>query len=223
MESRQRLRVSRRDVLGTAGVTQRRVLRANPWVVEAGRDRVRVEHLPVAVGEDRRTRAVQDRRTSGSETRRTGRLDADEANGLVLEEAGEEADRVGAAAHTGDDHGSHPLPYPHGVEPLRVGLVGAGPWAKLCHVPMLEEHPDIRLVGGWARRPEAMATLVGPERTVRSYDELLDQVEAVVFCVPPDVQAELAPEAAARGRHLFLEKPLAFDVRGSGAGRRGRP
>ncbi|MGH3348979.1 MAG: Gfo/Idh/MocA family protein [Nocardioides sp.] len=98
------------------------------------------------------------------------------------------------------------------MEPLRVGLVGAGPWAELAQVPMLEEHPDIRLVAGWARRREAMAGLVGSERTVGRFEELLDRVDAVVFCVPPDVQAELAPVAAARGCHLFLEKPLGFDV-----------
>jgi predicted dehydrogenase len=98
------------------------------------------------------------------------------------------------------------------VERLRVGLVGAGPWAELYHVPMLEEHAEVELVAGWARRPEAMAGLVGAGRTVSGYDELLDRVDAVVFCVPPDVQAELAPMAAARGRHLFLEKPLGFDV-----------
>ncbi|HEX6151711.1 Gfo/Idh/MocA family protein [Nocardioides sp.] len=98
------------------------------------------------------------------------------------------------------------------MDPLRVGLVGAGPWAELYHVPMLEEHADTDLVAGWARRPEAMERLVGASRTVDRYDELLDRVDAVAFCVPPDVQAELAPQAAARGRHLFLEKPLGFDV-----------
>jgi predicted dehydrogenase len=98
------------------------------------------------------------------------------------------------------------------VDPLRVGLVGAGPWAELHHVPMLEQHPGVQLVAGWARRPETLAALVGPDRTVSRFDELLDAVEAVVFAVPPDVQAELAPLAAARGRHLFLEKPIGFDV-----------
>ena len=98
------------------------------------------------------------------------------------------------------------------MDPLRVGLVGAGPWAELHHVPMLEEHPDAELVAGWTRRPEAMSELVGRDRTVAGFDELVDAVEAVVFSVPPDVQAELAPRAAARGRHLFLEKPLGFDV-----------
>lgn len=98
------------------------------------------------------------------------------------------------------------------MDPLRVGIVGAGPWAELSHVPMLEKHPGVDLVAGWARRPEAMERLLGASRTVQHYDELLDRVEAVVFCVPPDVQAELAPPAAARGRHLFLEKPLGFDV-----------
>lgn len=96
--------------------------------------------------------------------------------------------------------------------PLRVGLVGAGPWAELWHVPMFEAHPDVDLVAGWARRPEAMVALLGEERTVPRYADLLDRVEVVAFCVPPDVQAELAPVAAERGRHLFLEKPLGFDL-----------
>lgn len=95
---------------------------------------------------------------------------------------------------------------------LRVGIVGAGPWAERSHVPMFEEHPDVELVAGWARRPEAMAALLGEQRTVSRYDDLLDLVDVVAFCVPPDVQAELAPTAAARGRHLFLEKPLGFDL-----------
>jgi predicted dehydrogenase len=98
------------------------------------------------------------------------------------------------------------------VERLRVGLVGAGPWAEAWHLPMLEEHPDVDLVAGWARRPEAAERLLGGERVCRTYDELLDRVDAVAFSVPPDVQAELAPVAAGRGRHLLLEKPLGFDV-----------
>jgi predicted dehydrogenase len=44
------------------------------------------------------------------------------------------------------------------------------------------------------------------------FDEMLDHVDAVAFAVPPAVQAPLAARAAAAGKHLVLEKPLAPSV-----------
>jgi predicted dehydrogenase len=41
---------------------------------------------------------------------------------------------------------------------------------------------------------------------------LIEAVDVVAFSVPPDVQAELAVRAAAAGRALLLEKPLALTV-----------
>jgi predicted dehydrogenase len=97
---------------------------------------------------------------------------------------------------------------------LRVGLVGAGPWATMVTAPMLAAGPATSLAGVWARRPEAAAGLgsrfgvpVAP-----SFEALVSACDAVAFAVPPDVQADLAPVAAAAGRHLMLEKPLAFTV-----------
>ena len=46
-------------------------------------------------------------------------------------------------------------------------------------------------------------------------DELLAQVDAVSIALPPDVQAPLAERAAAAGKHLLLEKPIALDVAGA--------
>jgi predicted dehydrogenase len=46
----------------------------------------------------------------------------------------------------------------------------------------------------------------------QSYDALIDGVDAIAFAVPPGVQAVLAPPAAAAGKHVLLEKPLAFDL-----------
>jgi predicted dehydrogenase len=48
--------------------------------------------------------------------------------------------------------------------------------------------------------------------SVASFDDLLDSCDAVAFAVPPDIQADLALRAAKRGKHLLLEKPLAFDL-----------
>ena len=85
------------------------MLGTDAGVVEAGGDRVRVGDLAVLVGEHRRARAVEDAGATGAEARRAGGLDADEPHLLVVEEAGEHADRVRAAADAGDDaSGSRP-------------------------------------------------------------------------------------------------------------------
>jgi predicted dehydrogenase len=95
-------------------------------------------------------------------------------------------------------------------EPVAVGLVGAGPWAKLVHAPVFAAGPHTTLAGVWARRPDAAAELAArhgaPSFAV--LEDLLDACEAVAFCVPPSVQAELALQAARAGKHLVLEKPI---------------
>lgn len=82
--------------------------------------------------------------------------------------------------------------------PVRTGLVGAGPWARAAHAPILTGGPETDLVGVWARRPEAAEELAAeygcPSFT--DYDALLDSCDAIAFAVPPEVQGELALRAA---------------------------
>jgi len=102
--------------------------------------------------------------------------------------------------------------------PLRVGVVGAGPWARQVHIPLFAAGPDTELTAIWARRPEAAGELTAAwpgVRVCQRFEELVDAVEAVAFAVPPDVQARLAPAAAAAGRAVLLEKPLALDLAGA--------
>jgi predicted dehydrogenase len=100
------------------------------------------------------------------------------------------------------------------TQPLRAGLIGAGPWATAVHAPALSTHPDTRLVGVWARRPQAAAALAHAHGATvfGTVDELISAVDMVAFAVPPAVQAELALRAAAARRHLILEKPIASTV-----------
>ena len=97
---------------------------------------------------------------------------------------------------------------------MRFGVLGTGFWATAVHATALAEHPDAELVGIWGR-DHAKAKAVGAEFDVAGYadvDELLSQVDAVAIALPPDVQAPLAERAAAAGKHLLLEKPIALDV-----------
>ncbi|WRZ94977.1 Gfo/Idh/MocA family oxidoreductase [Streptomyces sp. NBC_01007] len=98
--------------------------------------------------------------------------------------------------------------------PVRVGLVGAGPWARAVHARVLAAGPETRLTSVWARRPEAARETAAPHgaTVAATFEELLDDCEAVAFSVPPSVQAELAVRAAEAGKALLLEKPLALDL-----------
>ncbi|MCS7483384.1 Gfo/Idh/MocA family protein [Umezawaea endophytica] len=99
-------------------------------------------------------------------------------------------------------------------EQLRVGLIGAGPWATNVHAPGIADHPGTRLVSVWARKPEAAAKLaaVHGADVASTPDELLSTVDAVAFAVPPEVQSEIATRAAGAGKHVILEKPIAATV-----------
>lgn len=90
---------------------------------------------------------------------------------------------------------------------MRIGLIGAGPWASATQAPSLAAHPLVEFAGVWARRPEAAAELGAP--VFESIDALLDAVDAVAFAVPPEVQAGLAIAAAEAGKHVLLDKPIA--------------
>lgn len=94
---------------------------------------------------------------------------------------------------------------------LRVGVCGSGHWARTVHLPGLAATPGIDLVGLWGRRPE-QGREVAAEFGIQAFDDfqdLLHQVDAVSFALPPDTQASMALKAADAGKHLLLEKPIA--------------
>ncbi|MFD3415980.1 Gfo/Idh/MocA family protein [Streptomyces cyaneofuscatus] len=106
--------------------------------------------------------------------------------------------------------------------PLRIGLLGTGPWARNTQAPALAAHPGVELSGVWGRRAEAAEVLAAAHGT-RAYtgeagiDALLETSDAVAFALPPDIQAPLAVRAAEAGCHLLMDKPVATTVEGARA------
>lgn len=97
---------------------------------------------------------------------------------------------------------------------LSFGLFGTGYWAAEVHAAGLAAHPATRLAGVWGRDP-AKAAALAQRYDVPAFDDvdaLIEAVDAVAIALPPNVQAEIATRAAAAGRHLLLDKPLALSV-----------
>ncbi|NMO50646.1 Gfo/Idh/MocA family oxidoreductase [Actinoplanes sp. TBRC 11911] len=98
---------------------------------------------------------------------------------------------------------------------MRFGLFGTGPWAHMAHAPALTAHKDVEFVGVWGRNP-AKAAELATEHGVEAYgeiDALIADVDAIAVALPPDVQAPIALRAALAGKHLLLDKPVAFTSR----------
>jgi predicted dehydrogenase len=100
---------------------------------------------------------------------------------------------------------------------MRIGVVGTGYWTQLVHGAGALASPDWDLTSVYGRSPEKAAAMAGTLSCgwTTDFDELLGNVDALVFAVPPDVQAPLALRAAHAGKHLLLEKPLALDAAGA--------
>src|SRR4051794_12944197 len=97
---------------------------------------------------------------------------------------------------------------------MRFGLFGTGPWAHRTQAPGLAAHSGVEFVGVWGRNPDKAAALAN-EYGARAYptiDGLIADVDAIAVALPPDVQAPIALAAARAGKHLLLDKPVAFTV-----------
>jgi predicted dehydrogenase len=103
------------------------------------------------------------------------------------------------------------------TEPLRIGLVGASPWARMMTGPILAAGPQTRVTGVWSRTA-ANAVELGAQLHVPAFDDLdalFDTCEAVAIAVTPAAQPALAVRAARAGKTLLLEKPLGEDLAGA--------
>jgi predicted dehydrogenase len=95
---------------------------------------------------------------------------------------------------------------------VRVALVGTGFWAgKLAEAVGKTE---LELVSCYSRDEERRASF--GERfgcaPAASFEEALDSADAVLLSTPNHLHADQAVAAAAAGRHVFVEKPVATTV-----------
>jgi predicted dehydrogenase len=104
----------------------------------------------------------------------------------------------------------------------RIGIIGAGWWAVVNHIPMLRKIADCEIVAvnrlGKAELAEVQRTF-DIKHGFEDYRDMLDAVEmdGVVVSSPHVLHFEHASAALEKGCHVLVEKPLttnAADARG---------
>lgn len=100
---------------------------------------------------------------------------------------------------------------------LRVGVIGAGSFAEVGHIPGLQSHPGAVVVAVCGRRfdpTRALADRLGVPDVHTDYRELCARtdIDAVTIVTPNVLHCEQTLLALAHGKHVFCEKPLGMSV-----------
>ena len=100
-------------------------------------------------------------------------------------------------------------------EPLRVACIGMGWWSDVLADAMTRSN-RIEIAACYTRSADKRAAFAAKYkcRPVASYEEVLadPSIDAVINTTPNDVHLETTRAAAAAGKHVFLDKPIANTV-----------
>jgi predicted dehydrogenase/threonine dehydrogenase-like Zn-dependent dehydrogenase len=111
---------------------------------------------------------------------------------------------------------ANPRARPARTGAVRLGLIGAGSFAKGAHLPLLRELGGRFAVAAVASRsgPNAADTArqIGARYATTDYAEVLadPEIDAVLIATRHDLHAPMALAALRAGKHVLLEKPLAL-------------
>lgn len=100
---------------------------------------------------------------------------------------------------------------------LRIALIGCGHMGGIVHLNILRRLPQVEVVAlaePDAQRRDAASRKVPRATAFADYRGLLDrpEIDAVVICLPNALHADAAINALQRGKHVYLEKPLAINL-----------
>ena len=101
---------------------------------------------------------------------------------------------------------------------VRVGVLGAGTWARSAHLPGYRRDPRCRVIAiadveidrarDAARAFEVATATADPNELFRR-----DDIDLIDVCTPSHTHFELAWAALEAGKHVLCEKPVAYDYR----------
>ncbi|MHB0987233.1 MAG: inositol 2-dehydrogenase [Bellilinea sp.] len=101
---------------------------------------------------------------------------------------------------------------------VNIAVIGTGRMGSVHVANLVRQIPEANLSAICDIRLEvaqAVADNLGIQRVVQDYHELLadPSIEAVLIATNTDTHAMIIEDAAAAGKHIFCEKPLALDIK----------
>lgn len=100
-------------------------------------------------------------------------------------------------------------------EPVRVAAVGLGRWAKTL-ADSVKKSDRLKIVSCFSRSEKSREGFSRQYacRAAKSYAELLKdpEVEGVIITTPNDAHAGPIMEAAEKGKHVYVDKPIAHTI-----------
>ncbi|HVT41069.1 MAG TPA: Gfo/Idh/MocA family oxidoreductase [Gemmatimonadaceae bacterium] len=101
---------------------------------------------------------------------------------------------------------------------VRVGVLGAGAWAKFAHIPGYKRDQRCEVVAiadPVGERAREFAAEFGIPAVYDSHEELIARadIDVVDVCTPSSTHFDLSWAALSAGKHVLCEKPVAFDYR----------
>jgi predicted dehydrogenase len=99
------------------------------------------------------------------------------------------------------------------VDSIRIGVIGVGHLGSL-HAKMIAGLPGVRLSGLYdidAARAQAVAEEFGT-KAAPDLDALLQEADAVTIATSTSAHCAVAGRALEKGKHVFIEKPIAESV-----------
>jgi len=102
------------------------------------------------------------------------------------------------------------------VDKVRVGVLGAGAWARFAHLPGYRRDSRCELVAiadPVVERAREFAGEFGIPHVYDSHEELIARhdINLIDVCTPSATHFELATAALNAGKHVLCEKPVAYD------------
>lgn len=103
------------------------------------------------------------------------------------------------------------------MEKIRVAIVGAGNIAQSSHLPAYQKRDDLEVIAiaDWnLARAQDAAEKFGIPKAFQNIDDMLAAMECdyVDICVWNRSHADCAIKAAAAGRNILCEKPMAYNL-----------
>jgi myo-inositol 2-dehydrogenase / D-chiro-inositol 1-dehydrogenase len=95
---------------------------------------------------------------------------------------------------------------------MRIGIIGAGSMGQIHSAAWLEAGAQVVAVHSASLESALGLAAQYGARVCSSLGELLEHVDVVDLCVPTHLHHAMTLEAAAAGKHIICEKPMALEL-----------